>query len=69
MTSAFAIMLGERVEGYLALRRSLGYSLKKQAAILRELVRYVAAQELEGPLSRGHSRPAGLSAPHCGGQA
>jgi integrase len=50
MTSTFAIMLGECVERYLAFRRSLGYSLKKHAAILRELVRYVAAQQLEGPL-------------------
>lgn len=52
MSSPFATMLAERVEAYVALRRSLGYSLDKQAAILRELVRYVAAEQADGPLSR-----------------
>lgn len=52
MSSRFAIMLGERVESYIALRRSLGYSFDKQAAILRELVRYVTAEQPEGPLCR-----------------
>ena len=36
--SGFATILADRVEAYIALRRSLGYSLKKQAAILRSLV-------------------------------
>lgn len=52
MSSAFAMMLDERVEAYIALRRSLGYSFDKQAAILRELVRYVVTEQPDGPLSR-----------------
>ena len=44
--------LADRVEGYIALRRSLGYAFHKQAAILRALPRYVAAEELDGPLTR-----------------
>src|SRR5208282_973284 len=39
-------------EAYIALRRSLGFSLKKQAAILRSLVRYVELEKLDGPLTR-----------------
>ena len=46
------ITLADRVEGYIALRRSLGYAFHKQAAILRALPRYVAAEELDGPLTR-----------------
>lgn len=52
MSHTFASVLGERVEAYIMLRRSLGYSLNKQAAILRALVRYVAIEQLEGPLCR-----------------
>jgi integrase len=52
MSSTFAMILGERVEAYIALRRSLGYSLDKQAATLRKFVRYVAAEQPEGPLCR-----------------
>ena len=52
MSTTFATTLGERVEAYVALRRSLGYSLEKQAGILRELVRYVAAEQADGPLCR-----------------
>jgi hypothetical protein len=50
--SSFAKTLADRVEGYIALRRSLGYAFHKQAAILRALPRYVAAEELDGPLTR-----------------
>ena len=50
--SGFAKTLADRVEGYIALRRSLGYAFHKQAAILRALPRYVAAEELDGPLTR-----------------
>ncbi len=49
--STFSARLGEHVEAYLALRRALGYSLAKQAAILRELVAHVDAQQHDGPLS------------------
>jgi integrase len=52
MSNVFALVLDERVEAYIALRRSLGYSLKKQATTLRELVRYVAAERPHGPLCR-----------------
>jgi integrase len=51
MMSTFSVRLGEHVEAYLTLRRTLGYSLVMQAAILRKLVDYVEAEQLEGPLS------------------
>jgi integrase len=50
--SGFASTLADRVEAYIALRRSLGFSLKKQAAILRLLVRCVELEKLGGPLTR-----------------
>jgi len=50
--SAFARILSDRVESYIALRRSLGYAFRKQAAILRSLVRYVETRQLDGPLTR-----------------
>jgi len=50
--SGFATALADRVEAYIALRRSLGFSLKKQAAILRALVRYVELEKFDGPLTR-----------------
>ena len=50
--SAFAKTLANRVEGYIALRRSLGYAFQKQAAILRALARYAEAGQLDGPLTR-----------------
>jgi integrase len=50
--SRFAEELANRVEGYIALRRSLGYAFQKQAAILRALAHYVEAGQIEGPLSR-----------------
>lgn len=49
--STFSARLREHVEAYVALRRTLGYSLAKQAAILRELVAYIDAQQHDGPLS------------------
>jgi len=51
--SGFATTLAERVEAYIALRRSLGYSLKKQAAVLRALVHYIEREALGGPLTQG----------------
>jgi integrase len=50
--SGFPKTLTDRVEGYIALRRSLGYAFRKSAAILRALAQYVAAEELDGPLTR-----------------
>ena len=50
--NAFAKTLADRVEGYITLRRSLGYAFRKQAAILRALARYVEAGQLDGPLTR-----------------
>ncbi len=50
--STFSARLGEHVDAYVALRRTLGYSLAKQAAILRELVGYVDAEQRDGPLCR-----------------
>lgn len=50
--STFAKTLADRVEVYVELRRSLGYAFHKQAAILRALVRYVKAEQLEGHLTR-----------------
>jgi integrase len=44
--------LAVRVEGYIALRRSLGYAFRKQAAILRAFARHAAARRLDGPLTR-----------------
>jgi integrase len=49
---SFAKTLAARVEGYIALRHSLGYAFQKQAGILRTLVRYVEARQLDGPLTR-----------------
>jgi len=48
----FAKTLAARVEGYIKLRRSLGYAFHKQAATLRALVLYVKAEQLDGPLTR-----------------
>jgi len=48
----FAETLTDRVEGYIALRRSLGYAFCKQAATLRALAGYVASERLDGPLTQ-----------------
>ncbi|WP_162562922.1 hypothetical protein [Microvirga tunisiensis] len=50
--STFSSRLSKHVEAYVALRRSLGFSLSKQAAILRALVAYVDAEQHDGPLCR-----------------
>ncbi|RJT23239.1 integrase [Mesorhizobium waimense] len=50
--SAFFKMLAEKVESYIELRRSLGYSFKKQAATLRALARFVETEHLDGPLTQ-----------------
>jgi len=49
--SGLASTLGDRVEAYIALRRSLGYSFCKQASTLHALVRY-RGERIEGPLTR-----------------
>jgi integrase len=49
---AFARMLAEKVESYIQLRRTLGYAFKKQAGTLRALVRFVEAEDLDGPLTK-----------------
>jgi len=51
MTS-FAKTLADRVEGFTILRRSLGYSFQKQVSVLRALVRYVEAEQIDGPLTQ-----------------
>ena len=50
--SDFPKVLADRVEGYIALRRLLGYAFQKSAAILRALARYVATEGLDGPLTQ-----------------
>lgn len=50
--SCFAETLADRVEGYIMLRRSLGYSFCNQAATLRAFARYVAGERLDGPLTQ-----------------
>ena len=50
--SGFARTLAVKVEDYIALRRSLGYAFRKQAATLRALVRYVEVEQLDGPFTR-----------------
>jgi integrase len=50
--SSFAKFLADRVESYIALRRSLGYAFTKSAAILRALARYVADEDLDGPFTQ-----------------
>jgi integrase len=50
--SSFARTLATRVEDYITLRRSLGYSFQKQAATLRALVQYAEIERLDGPLTR-----------------
>lgn len=51
--SIFAKILADKVESYVELRRSLGYSFQKQAATLHALLRFVATEQLEGPLTQG----------------
>ena len=59
--SGFATTLADRVEAYVVLRRSLGYSFKKQAAILRALVCYAERETIGGPLTRGMAMDCVLS--------
>jgi integrase len=47
-----ATTLLKRVEEYIQLRRSLGYTFRKQAATLRRFHRYVQTRRLEGPLTQ-----------------
>lgn len=50
--NSFTKTLVDRVESYITLRRSLGYTFRKQAGILRAFARYVEAKQLDGPLTR-----------------
>jgi integrase len=50
--SAFYKMLAEKVESYIELRRSLGYTFKKQAATLRAFARFVEVEQFDGPLTK-----------------
>lgn len=50
--STFATTLANRMEGYIALQRSLGYQFRKQAAALRAFLRYVQSSDASGPLSQ-----------------
>jgi hypothetical protein len=50
--STFAGILAGKVETYIELRHSLGYSFKKQAGTLRAFARYVESEQLDGPLTR-----------------
>lgn len=50
--TVFARFLGEKVERYIELRHSLGYSFSKQAGTLRAFVRYVERTQLDAPASR-----------------
>jgi integrase len=50
--STFPEALADKVEGYIALRHSLGYAFEKQAAVLRSFARLVEAGGLDGPLTR-----------------
>jgi integrase len=49
---AFARFLGEKVERYIELRRSLGYAFSKQAGTLRAFVCYAERAKLDGPFTR-----------------
>ncbi|MDA9406990.1 MULTISPECIES: tyrosine-type recombinase/integrase [Bradyrhizobium] len=50
--TAFAAFLGDKVERYIELRRSLGYAFNKQAGTLRAFVRYVERSQLGAPATR-----------------
>jgi integrase len=49
----FSQSLAERIDGYVRLRRSLGYEFRKQAATLRSFLRYVDEGGHEGPVTQG----------------
>jgi integrase len=50
--TAFTTFLREKLERYIALRRSLGYTFNKQAGTLRAFVRYVERSQLDAPATR-----------------
>ncbi|WP_245284358.1 hypothetical protein [Bradyrhizobium sp. WSM2254] len=50
--TAFAAFLGDKVERYIELRRSLGYAFNKQAGTLRAFVRYAERSQLGAPATR-----------------
>lgn len=43
--------LSVRLEGYLALRRALGFTMRAEAGLLRDFVRFVQARDLSGPIT------------------
>jgi len=50
--SAFAQLVSDKVDEYVQLRRSLGYTFQKQAATLGHFRRYTAENGCAGPLTR-----------------
>ena len=50
--TAFAIFLSEKIERYIELRRSLGYTFDKQAGTLRTFIRHAEQSCLDGPATR-----------------
>lgn len=48
----FATFLGEKIERYIELRRSLGYAFDKQAGTLRAFVHHVERFRFDGPATR-----------------
>ena len=51
---AYAGFLAEKVERYIELRRSLGYSFDKQAGTLRAFVCYCRVKRAGWPRHEGH---------------
>jgi len=66
--NTFASALRNRVEGFIELRRSLGYDFYKDAALLRAFQGYVQQARLKGPLTQDMALAFSLSngATPCG---
>lgn len=47
--STFASTVAASVEGYITLRRALGYQFRKQAALLHAFVYYLRSAHIRGP--------------------
>lgn len=50
--SAFAQLVADKVDAYIQLRQSLGYTFQNQAATLRAFGRFVEAEKHSGPLTQ-----------------
>ena len=50
--STFASTVAASVEGYITLRRSLGYQFRKQAALLHAFLHYLRSAHIRGPLTQ-----------------